>query len=56
MEFVEAFLKFIGVCALLHWALHQGRKAIVKLIAEGGSFVSDIKKAARKAIHKIKNS
>jgi len=56
LEFVEIFLKFVGVCALLTLFLRHGRKAIVKLIAEGGSFISEIKKAAKKAYHKIKNS
>jgi hypothetical protein len=46
----------IGACSTLTWALQQGRKAIVRLIAEGGTFVSEISKAYRKAIHKIKNS
>jgi len=47
---------FIGACSIVTWALREGRKAIVNLIAEGGMFVSEISKAYQKTILKIKNS
>jgi hypothetical protein len=56
LEFIKIVLIVIGACSILAWALQQGRKAIVRLIAEGGIFVSEISKAYRKAFHKIKNS
>ena len=56
MRIIEIVLMFIGACSIVTWALREGRKAIVNLIAEGGMFVSEISKAYQKTILKIKNS
>ena len=56
MRIIEIVLMFIGACSIVTWALREGRKAIVKLIAEWGTFVSEITKAYQKAITKIRDS
>jgi len=56
MEILEALLGFLFFCWILQFALREGKKAIIKTIAEGRDLICEVKKEIKKAIQKIKDS